>query len=80
VRSDCASLEPRPPEERVTLVAVRDARVLPDGRVGAIVVQQAASFGTGPVFVVFVANGDRWVVDGSIQIADAVPVGSPAAD
>jgi hypothetical protein len=79
VREYCAQIVPRPPENQVTLVALRDVRVLPDGRVGAVVVQHVPSVGTGPLFVVFVEVGDRWVVDGFFQIVNAAPTGSSAA-
>jgi hypothetical protein len=49
----------------------RDARVLPDGRVGAIFESQGDR-----VFGIFVKSGDRWLLD---DIIDITETGTPAA-
>lgn len=64
---------PLPPEARTTLLDVRGVRVLADGRVGAVIEdrnpQRTAAF-----FAILVRAGDRWLVDGQIDI---VPEGTP---
>ena len=54
-------------EERVVLVAVRDVRRLPDGRVGASVVTDTlfdpSTEDEAPSFFAFVRIGDRWIID-----------------
>lgn len=53
-----------PPASRVALMAVRDARVLPDGRVGAIVVtRHLDETALRTNFAVFVKLGGRWLID-----------------
>ena len=58
---------PRPVETRASFLGLRQARVLPDGRVGALVDDRDPTVpGVPPVstdFVVFAEAGDRWVMD-----------------
>lgn len=53
--------------EPVAMIPVRDARLLPDGRVGVILEAEVPSAGGAPVtalfFVAFVDENDRWLVD-----------------
>jgi len=72
---------PLPAEARTTILTVTDAMVLGDGRVGAFFV--FADPGVPPVtnFLLFVEEGDRWLVDDGLTFAPdpaAVP-GTPAA-
>lgn len=64
--------------EPPTLLAVRDARTLPDGRVGAVVVVDDPNVEPrrDATFFVFAEAGDRWLVDGTIEI-EGVPPGTP---
>ena len=65
---------PLPPEARTTLLAVRDVRVLADGRVGAIM-EDVDPRQKVTVFLIFAQVGDRWLVDGQIDIAtEGTPV------
>jgi hypothetical protein len=53
-------------ENRIALVAITDLRLLPDGRVFALVTQDDPTRlpdGPEPVFFTFVKQGDRWLVD-----------------
>jgi hypothetical protein len=53
---------------------VRDGRLLPDGRVGAIVEGQTF----GPTFIVFAEQGGRWLIDESIVVTpDWLLAGEP---
>ncbi len=66
---------PTPPtvEQRLALVALADLRVLPDGRVFALVTQDDPNRppdGPEPVFVTLSKQGDRWLVD-DLQILAA---------
>jgi hypothetical protein len=51
-------------DERVRIVAVRDARVLADGRVGVVFVQG----GLRTSLIVLKEVGGRWLVDGIIEV------------
>jgi len=64
-----ATPRPRGPETWVSIASIRDARVLPDGRVGAIVtvVEPTGTRGEDPGFLLFVRIGDRWFLDGAIN-------------
>lgn len=60
-------------ENRIALVAVADLRLLPDGRVFALVTQDDPNRppdGPEPVFLTFAKQGDRWLVD-SFQVLAA---------
>ena len=53
-------------DQRIALVAVGDIRLLPDGRVFALVTQDDPNRppdGPEPVFVTFAKQGDHWLVD-----------------
>lgn len=66
---------PLPPDLWELAPLVEDARVLPDGRVGAIVVEQPTLPRGGvtyPGFFVFAKIGDRWLIDDSVEISDQV--------
>ena len=63
---------PLPAAERAELLDVRGVRVLADGRVGAVVEdrnpQRTAAF-----FAILVRAGDRWLLDGQIDVQAAAP-------
>ena len=65
---------------RTELLDVRGVRVLPDGRVGAVVEDRDPQR-TVVFFLVFVRAGDRWLVDGQVdvQAAGTPPAGTPPA-
>lgn len=54
------------------LVAVRDARRLPNGRVGALVMVEAAGLDAPPdtAFFLFVETDGRWLIDDIVTLAD----------
>ena len=65
-----ATPAPRTPERQIILVAVRDPRLLPDGRAGALVTvidPTTTTQGEMTSFLIFVRSGDRWLLDGSIE-------------
>ena len=70
---------PRPEDEREAFVAVRDARALPDGRIGAYVVT-AGPPSDAPEeaeFYVFVAADGRWLIDERIVVPEeGTPTGA----
>jgi len=63
--------ESPPPGSQTVISDARDARVLPDGRVGAIFESEGDA-----VFAVFQQSGDRWLLDDIIDIEEQ---GTPAA-
>ena len=63
--------ESPPPGSQTVISDARDARVLPDGRVGAIFESEGDA-----VFAVFQQSGDRWLLD---DIVDIEEQGTPAA-
>ena len=65
---------------RTELLDVRGVRVLADGRVGAVIEDRNPQR-TAVFFMVFVRAGDRWLVDGQIDVQAAAtpPAGTPAA-
>lgn len=70
---------PLPAEARTELLAVRGARVLADGRIGAVV-EDRDPRQTVVFFLIFARTGDRWLVDGQIGVqATATPTASPLA-
>ena len=52
-----------PAEERVTLLAVTDVMALGDGRVGAFLVRTHPVSGPDTIYVTFVNEDGRWLVD-----------------
>ena len=70
---------PLPAAERTELLAVRGVRVLADGRVGAVV-EDRDPRQTVVFFAILVQVGDRWLIDGQIDVQAAPPpAGTPAA-
>jgi len=71
------------PESWVALLAIHDARLLVDGRAGAVVVVDDPTAASGPRitadFLVFVRAGDRWLLDATIEGMAIAPAGTPAA-
>ena len=65
-----------PAEGRPEPATVREARVLPDGRVGAVLVELTAEGPEDAFFVVFERVGERWLADDFVEIEEA---GTPAA-
>ena len=67
-----AAMQPTPVSmsERQVIVAIRDARVLPDGRVGVILVGDWLNDEKAPqpTFFVLVETDGRWQVDGVISV------------
>lgn len=75
--------EPVPAAERVRLLAVADVSAMADGRVGAIVViddPPVPPEGAQTALWLFVEEGDRWLIDGSVRFTavEAVNGGTPA--
>lgn len=71
VTGAASSPEPRAPEQQVELQAVREARMLPDGRIGAVVDVNDATDPPGDSdtsFFVFVKVADHWLIDGIAEI------------
>ena len=66
-----ATPQPLAVEQQVALVEVRDGRLLPDGRVGLVVVVDDPAAPSGErrsaSFLYFVFQGDRWLIDGAIE-------------
>ena len=60
-----ATLEPRAPEEYPALLGVREARVLPDGRVGTLVESDFAE-GLEVDFLYFERQAGRWLLDDAV--------------
>lgn len=62
---------PAPIEQQVALVEIRDARLLPDGRIGLVVVVDDPTVTSGPrqsaSFLYLVWQGDRWLIDGAVE-------------
>jgi hypothetical protein len=61
---------PVPKAEPMAILALRDARVLADGRVGIVVVDDKLTDEEGPLTVmfIFVNIGGRWLVDTGIVV------------
>ena len=72
-----------PEEFRSSVLAVREARVLPDGRVGALVDTDDPTSppeGTDVDFVIFVEQGGRYLIDEEITDLEGSPAaGTPGA-
>ncbi len=74
--------DPDQPLQPVPMIPIRDARLLPDGRVGAILEPTVAAAGVSatPVFfVVFELTGDRWLVDDVVVVDLGLPTATPGA-
>ncbi len=67
-----ASPVPVPDEQRIEIGRMRDARMLPDGRVGAILDAPG-----GSVFFLFEEHEGRWLLDGIIAIFAAPDIATP---
>ena len=64
---------------RVAFGGVRDAVMLPDGRVGAVVdVASPVAGGTSTTYTVFAQAGDRWLIDEE-TVVEAPAASTPAA-
>jgi hypothetical protein len=75
--AEMATPSPAEPAWRAALLAVRDARVLPDGRVGAVLVLRHPRPAADSVTLfVFARSGDRWLLDDAIGVGR---VGTPTA-
>jgi hypothetical protein len=78
-----ATPTPRPPATRTTLVAVREVRLLPDGRVGALVDNRDPTHPRGASlttdFATFVEQDGRYLLDAYLSGIEAVygPLGTP---
>ena len=61
---------PVPEGAREVVLEIRDARVLPDGRVGVVVVEDLLDDEEGPrtSLVVFVQTAERWLLDAIIRV------------
>ncbi|MBW3631433.1 MAG: hypothetical protein KY456_00255 [Chloroflexi bacterium] len=68
-----ATPEPLPAEFHASLLAVREARVLEDGRVGALVETIFPDEAPGPQvdFIIFVQEDGRWLLDEIIEDLEA---------
>jgi hypothetical protein len=73
-----APVRPLPPEEQETVVAVREARQLADGRVSAILVSHYPSVGETHKVLIFARTHDRWQIDAAIE-APSPPAPTPPA-
>ena len=67
-----AAMQPTPVSEsdRQVILAIRDARVLPDGRLGVVLVGDWMNDEEAPssTFVILVQTPDRWLVDAVISV------------
>jgi hypothetical protein len=72
-----APVQPLPPEEQETVVALREARLLPDGRVSAILISHYPAVGDSRKVLIFVRAPERWLIDAVIEVPP--PVAPPAA-
>jgi hypothetical protein len=82
--SMAASPVPLPAEFQVSLLAIVDVRMLPDGRVaGLFDVQDPFAGGTGPsrFYWEFVQKDGRWLIDEQIMLGPVDPdqIGTPTA-
>lgn len=62
-----------PVEETVPLLAVSEVSVLADGRVGALVTVADPVLGSNTNYTIFVRQGDRWLVDETIEFLVSDP-------
>lgn len=65
--------------QEVAMIPIRDARLLPDGRVGAVLEPVVAGIGQ-PIgfFVTFTLSGERWLID-DVEVIRPATTGTPAA-
>lgn len=63
-----APVQPLPPEEQETVVALREARLLPDGRVSAILISHYPAVGDSRKVLIFVRTPNRWLIDAVIEV------------
>jgi hypothetical protein len=79
------SSRPLQPEEQETFLAIREVRVLQDGRVSVILSTHVPAAGETRKVLIFTRAGDRWQIDAVIEPPGTQPVGaappqtSPAA-
>lgn len=66
-----ADPEPVPAEVQETVLAVTDVTMLADGRVGAFVVTTSEWRGPDAVYMLFVRQGERWLIDDVIDFLAA---------
>ena len=61
---------PRAEDDRTVILAIRDARVFPDGRVGVVLVGDSLNDEDGPkpVLIVLVQTAERWLVDATVVV------------
>jgi hypothetical protein len=62
---------PRAEGDRALILAIRDARVFPDGRVGVVVVTDSPNDEEGPdepILLVLVQTAERWLIDASVVV------------
>lgn len=66
--------QPLPPDKRTVIYGIKDVRVLPDGRVAALVIGDDLSKPNppGPALIYFVKVGGRWLIDGFIPTEQIV--------
>jgi hypothetical protein len=64
-----ASPEPPTPAQSVALVDVRDVTVLNDGRIGAVVVGDEPGVGELTLYLIFVAEDGRYLLDEQFELA-----------
>jgi hypothetical protein len=70
-------IAPREGEDRLAIAAIADPRVLADGRVGLdLTLTSPSGANPLPLFVAFVAAGDRWLVDDIVALGGE---GTPTA-
>jgi hypothetical protein len=70
---------PLPPEEQETVVAVRDVRLLQDGRVSAILVSHYQSVGEIRKVLVFRRIDDQWRIDAVVEAPQQAANGGQAS-
>jgi len=61
-------VQPLPPEEQETVVALREARQLSDGRVSAILISNYPVIGETRKVLIFVRSPERWLIDAVIEV------------
>ncbi len=64
-----AAPEPPTPEQSVALVDVRDVMIVDDGRIGAIVVGDEPGVGELTLYVIFVEEDGRYLLDEQFELA-----------
>jgi hypothetical protein len=75
-----APAHPLPAEDQETFLAIRDVRLLEDGRVSAILSTLLPAIGETKKLLIFARQGDRWQIDAVIEAAQPpAPVASNGA-